>query len=223
MALQGSGLIRLSQIQGEFGGSNPISLSEYYRGGNYVTNGSTSTSSIPTSGAIRFSNFYGTSAADLTPDPVNWTGASSSNQYVAGGRGITNRQFITGISQSITLRITLDDLYHSDNEFGSGGGIDIDYAFGDIGRDQAGWAYLGSLWYPGQAFGDIIVNNGAGLKFRFTTGGDGIRSGNMNATIGVANVTIDPSGNTLLDSFFCSASWFGQNPGGPIRDHETVV
>ena len=36
MALQGSGAITLAQVQSEFGGSNPISMSEYYRGGSYV-------------------------------------------------------------------------------------------------------------------------------------------------------------------------------------------
>ena len=36
MTLQASGAIALSEIQSEFGGSNPISLSEYYRGGSYV-------------------------------------------------------------------------------------------------------------------------------------------------------------------------------------------
>lgn len=56
MALQSSGLITLAQIQAEFGGSNPISLSEYYRNGTYVTSNNTS---VPTSGAISVSNFYG--------------------------------------------------------------------------------------------------------------------------------------------------------------------
>lgn len=47
MALQTSGAISLSDIQGEFGGSNPISMSEYYRNGSYVpsTISSTTTSS----------------------------------------------------------------------------------------------------------------------------------------------------------------------------------
>ncbi|BCV00869.1 MAG: hypothetical protein CM15mV38_0020 [uncultured marine virus] len=33
MAISGSGSVSFSQIQSEFGGSNPISLSEYYSGG----------------------------------------------------------------------------------------------------------------------------------------------------------------------------------------------
>jgi len=36
MTLQTSGAISFSQLQSEYGGSNPISLSEYYRGGSYV-------------------------------------------------------------------------------------------------------------------------------------------------------------------------------------------
>lgn len=36
MTLQTSGAISLSQVQSEFGGSNPVSMSEYYRGGAYV-------------------------------------------------------------------------------------------------------------------------------------------------------------------------------------------
>lgn len=58
MAIQASGAIALSQIQTEFGGSNPISLSEYYRNGAYVPPGATA---IPTSGAIDISDFYGAS------------------------------------------------------------------------------------------------------------------------------------------------------------------
>ena len=55
MALQGSGTIKLSEIQTEFTGSNPISLSEYYRDGGYVTSNNTN---VPTSGAIRLGQFY---------------------------------------------------------------------------------------------------------------------------------------------------------------------
>ena len=52
MALPPSGTISLSQIQTEFGGANPISISEYYG----------AASGVPTSGAISISNFHGTSS-----------------------------------------------------------------------------------------------------------------------------------------------------------------
>jgi|TARA_B110000858_G_scaffold127375_1_gene144961 hypothetical protein len=65
MALQTSGTITFAQIQAEFGGANPIGLSEYYQGGAYVPTtasfgkGSTINYNIPASGQISLSNFYG--------------------------------------------------------------------------------------------------------------------------------------------------------------------
>jgi len=51
MALQSSGQISLQDVQDEFGGSHPISLSEYY-----------GSDTVPASGAISLNDFYGTSA-----------------------------------------------------------------------------------------------------------------------------------------------------------------
>ena len=52
MALPSSGTLKLSQIQGEFGGSNPIKLSEYYG----------ADAGVPSSGTIKVSDFYGKSS-----------------------------------------------------------------------------------------------------------------------------------------------------------------
>jgi len=62
MALQSIGPISFSQIQAEFGGNNPISLSEYYAGGNNVPNDTFATNgTVPVQGSstIKISNFYG--------------------------------------------------------------------------------------------------------------------------------------------------------------------
>jgi hypothetical protein len=62
MPIPSSGAISLDTIQTEFGGSNPISLSEYYAGGTYVPSGTSGTNgAVPSSGQISFSQFYGTS------------------------------------------------------------------------------------------------------------------------------------------------------------------
>ena len=58
MALQTTGAITLANIQTEFGGANPISLSEYYAGGGLVPSG---TAGIPTSSTISIGSFYGAS------------------------------------------------------------------------------------------------------------------------------------------------------------------
>jgi hypothetical protein len=61
MALPASGPLTLANIQTEFGGSNPISLSEYYAGGGLVPAGTTGTyGAVPSSGTISIRNFYGT-------------------------------------------------------------------------------------------------------------------------------------------------------------------
>ena len=58
MAIQADGTdLQLSEIQTEFGGSNPIGISEYYRGGDNVPSG---VSDVPASGQILLSDFYGT-------------------------------------------------------------------------------------------------------------------------------------------------------------------
>lgn len=60
--------LSLSAVQTEFGGTNPVGLSEYYAGGGLVPPGTTSgnvgyptptSTPIPSSGAISFTNFYG--------------------------------------------------------------------------------------------------------------------------------------------------------------------
>lgn len=53
--LPSSGTLSLSGFQNEFGGSNPISMSEYYQGGAYTT---ANNDEIPTSGPISVSSFY---------------------------------------------------------------------------------------------------------------------------------------------------------------------
>lgn len=58
MTLQSSGAISLANLQSEFGGSNPISASEYYSGGAHVGSW---VSGVPSSGTISLSNFYGKS------------------------------------------------------------------------------------------------------------------------------------------------------------------
>lgn len=83
MTLPASGAISLLDIQNEFGGANPISLNEYYRGGANVPN-TTTNAGIPTSGAISVDNFHGTSAAVLvvTTTPTTATVSSLSTGSV---------------------------------------------------------------------------------------------------------------------------------------------
>jgi len=93
MVLQSSGTITLAQIQTEFGGSNPASLSEYYRGGSYVPNTSAN-SGIPTSGTISFSQFYGgngaaTSGTFSPSGPLYRDNAALNTVYTSANRTVS--------------------------------------------------------------------------------------------------------------------------------------
>ncbi len=62
MAVRSSAPVSLvTDIVGEFGGSAPHSLTEYYRGGSLVPN-TTTNENVPTSGAISLTNFLGSSS-----------------------------------------------------------------------------------------------------------------------------------------------------------------
>ena len=62
--------ISISDIVNEFGGSGSASLSEYYAGGAYVPSGASGDNgTIPSSGAIKLSDFYGASAGPTIQVP----------------------------------------------------------------------------------------------------------------------------------------------------------
>lgn len=83
MALQTSGAISLANIQTEFGGSNPISLSEYYG----------AAAGVPTSGTINIGHFYGKSSQFTFTISANTSNANlASLATAAGWDGSSNLQ-----------------------------------------------------------------------------------------------------------------------------------
>ena len=80
MALPSSGSLSMSQIAGEFGGSTPHSLSEYYGAAD----------GIPSSGQISISNFYGKSAITyhtISNGGVGAFTAEPAGSWITGGMG----------------------------------------------------------------------------------------------------------------------------------------
>lgn len=95
MALPSSGALTLSNIQTEFGGSNPIQLNEYYAGGSYVAAGTIGTyGSVPSSGAIGIRNFYGTS--NITAFSYNFSGLSGATNTTPFGNSYASVLNSTG-------------------------------------------------------------------------------------------------------------------------------
>ena len=98
MALQASGQISLNNLQTQFGGTNPISFSEYYL--NASTLYTSGVSGIPNIGTqISLSQFYGKAkivvASSYPPAPVQTTQGSFGNPW---GFGNTSYEWLTGAS-----------------------------------------------------------------------------------------------------------------------------
>ena len=114
MTLQTSGAISLSQIQTEFGGANPIAMSEYYAGGANVPGGTSGVNgAVPASGTISVSMFYGTS--DVAFSPVGGTSAGSPQALIEFG--------ILYASVSITCNQTAT--WNWSNYSGFGGSVSV--------------------------------------------------------------------------------------------------
>lgn len=96
--------LSFSAIQTEFGGSNPISLSEYYRSGSYVrTNTTAPNGPIPASGAISLSTFRGATQGVLTPTYAFGTIPTSVNEGSSGTFNVNT----TNVADSTTLYWTI--------------------------------------------------------------------------------------------------------------------
>lgn len=91
--------VRFSEIQTEFGGTNPISMSEYYRGGANVPSGTATSAidgvAISTSGTIRVGMFRGVSK--VVPGIVN--------PMVIGN---VDRSYISTVDRSVWINFYTD-------------------------------------------------------------------------------------------------------------------
>jgi hypothetical protein len=161
MAIPSSGPISLQTIQDEFGGSHPISLSEYY-----------GSDTVPTSGAISISNFYGTSSVT----PVTVTIASNTNNYtlqpsavpgyVSGGTAVTfiiNSGVVIGSTSTGSTALTISGFASGDTVTVTNNGYIV--GKGGNGGNGQGSGYAGGTAISA-SFDFNIANNG-------TVGGGG--------------------------------------------------
>lgn len=113
MPLPSSGPISFSDIQSQFGGTNPISLSEYYRGGGFVTNTGVN-NTIPTSGAISVGNFYNTYGRV----PIAITISASTNNYDAyASRTLSYVAGVSDLTYTIDAAVVIGSANTSSNAF----------------------------------------------------------------------------------------------------------
>jgi hypothetical protein len=135
MAIPASGPLAFTDIQTEFGGSNPISLSEYYAGGGLVPAGTSGTyGAVPSSGQISVQNFYGTSAVvvptglivplyNTATVPSGWSAFTSADGRFIVGAGSSYAAGATGGASTASFSGTLGNAgSHSPGTTAAGSG-----------------------------------------------------------------------------------------------------
>ena len=209
----GSALL-LSDIQTEFGGSNPIALSEYYAGGDNVPSGTSGDAgSIPSSGTIAVSQFYGSTNRVA----IALTISSTTQSYnIFSNRGGTYSAGISDVTLTVQAIVgsTGASAIDTGNQWTSGDTVKIINNSQIVGRGGAGGAGggqnaqggAGSAGQPAIVLGinTTIQNNGGNIR-----GGGGGGGGGKGA-----QVTQPVKGGQLIQQFAGGGGGGGQGQQG---------
>lgn len=182
MAIKTSGSLAISEIAAEFDAPQNTPLSGFYRGGAYVPDAPIN-ANVPTSGAIKFADFYGASKAYV------WT-VSGTNEYYNLYNDFVNRFGTPSVGVVVNVTLASGSVFGSRNttaaftvgQFPSGSVITIDN-YGSIqgkggspnggsGGDALNGAF-GSQTVVFNNYGSVYAGGGAGGK-----GGTGGTGGN---------------------------------------------
>lgn len=199
MALQSSGAISLSQIQSEFGGSNPISLSEYYQNASpdLVTSNNTG---VPNTGnPISMSNFYGTVKGTSVYFEIIGAGAGGGAGDGSPGLGSdggdsTITYTVAGAGSSTTITSDGGTAY-SGKQTGWGDGSRSYYGAGGAGGANSDSNNQTSGYSPAATSYGAGGGGGGAHTFAERNGGIGGGAGGTNGT--AYTVSAWNSGSTL--------------------------
>lgn len=185
MTLPSSGPLALTDIQTEFGGSNPIGMNEYYAGGGLVPAGTTGTyGAVPSSGALSVQNFYGTSnyiptyveelfstwvytgndSAQSVPNGINLTGNGGLVWAKARDQAYPHNLFDTARSSGGVEPLLSSNTTNAQNNsydaasFGSSG---FSYTYGNA-LNVSGVKYVSWTFRKQPKFFDVVTYTGTG-------------------------------------------------------------
>ena len=130
MPIPASGAINMSDIRTTFGGTQPDGLSEYYKGGDNVPTNATTTN-VPTSGAISFSNFR--SSSGTSNKKVNFSMRYDPSASFSGV-GLLISDSVTGTPYSYSGNTSSGTRYYQP-VFRAGTGFITSLSFG-IGQNE---------------------------------------------------------------------------------------
>ena len=213
MALTSSGSININAIVGEFGGSAPHALSEYYRNGGEVPGNNTN---VPTSGEIKLSDFY--SAVNEIQQVYNSAATNLNLSSIFGSNWGTAVPKRVVINSGVTIGATGTN-YAINVPTGMGGTLIIDNngsIEGHGGAVNAGGG--GNAIHCAQTSG-VTINNASGAAIKAGGGGGGQGgtggtggNGGTGGTGGQGRTTqyrgqVNSSYNTYNNCVFYFGSW----------------
>lgn len=165
MAIASTGPISMSTIQTEFGGSNPISISEYYRSNTYENNVSGNNTTVPQSGTIKLSQFRGTVLARYITYKLLGAGGG-------GGYGVENGGGSGSAGSGGNSTMTFDSTTVTATG-GSGGGNGDTYYTDDYTAGQDADIAEGYSENFGTSGGPTGYNQDGAAGTGFAAGGSG--------------------------------------------------
>ena len=202
--------ISLSQIQTEFGGSNPISLSEYYSKGN-----------APASGAIDMSADFGGTSNTRNIDYLVVAGGGGGGTDDGGGGGAGGFRTATNLSISGAFTVTVgaggsastngvNSILSSITSLPGGGGFKASAPGGSVGSGGGG-GYLNGTGKAGTA-----GQGNAGGNANGASGGGGGGASSAGTTGSGANNPGD-GGDGIASSYSGSSVVYAGGGGGGGR------
>jgi len=208
MAIQASGAITLQDIQDEFGGSHPISLSEYY-----------GSDTVPASGQISLSDFYGTQNAFSFNVTTGIDGAStlSTLATAAGWDGtvpivmtVNSGVHIRSMSSStpsLTMNVANSVLINNGAIFGRGGNSNSGAGGHAISITAAGTTVTNN-------FGAFIAGGGGGGGGVGGGGGAGQSAYNTASSNGGTTGSVTFAGGSTVNVYWSGCTIYGTVIGG---------
>ena len=110
MTITSSGVISINSLVGEYGGSAPHAMNEYYRGGSLVANHSNN-GNVPTSGLIDLQDFYGAN----NTSPSDYSIGITAGTYTADGGKFAPDSIYNGFNGTTDVSGTTFGSISSDN------------------------------------------------------------------------------------------------------------
>jgi len=201
MPLPGSGAISCDNLQTEFGNTNPIALSEYYRGGTSLVPNISVNNSVPTSGQISISNLYAAEQIDYIPTTFNITDVNISGADSVNAD--TNTITIAGINTPITLNIGTSSATATCTGSLTNVDMTLEIFKNNVSVTSVTWIRFGAGTTNNITRNmKVTVSSGDTIKLNFLVNASG-DSGDAGGTDGFITWTIsnDSSSNTSIDTF----------------------